>query len=208
MECSKQRECVRVYLRGLRCSLVPPDFQSVPSVWRTQWIILLPTSPSLPPSLLLSLCLSDTFPLSSVPLRGPVTQQSLNHRFEVSLLCLETRKIGQEVKSKTDPGSTDEGISAVVLNAVLHYQQAPLPPLNSRPLITRLGPCNDIVWYQMPHQGLTCNREVPHLVTQHNCTSAACVAKTAWLILEQLHESILSIFKETMNTDWLTPYTF
>lgn len=88
-----------------------------PFVWRTLWIIhpLLPQLPhlfslslSLSPSL--SVAFSDTFPLSSVPLRGPVTQQSLNHRFEVSLLCLETYGIGRKGKSNTDPGSMGEYI--------------------------------------------------------------------------------------------------
>lgn len=106
--------CVRVYLRWVRCSLALPDFQSVPSS-DAHCESSTPSSPNSPtsshsPSPSLSVAFSDTFPLSSVPLRGPVTQQSLNHRFEVSLLCLETYGIGRKGKSNTDPGSMGEYI--------------------------------------------------------------------------------------------------
>lgn len=113
----KQRVCVCMcVLQMVKMFPCAARLPVSPLVWRTLWIIFLPTSRSLP-SLSLSLGLSDTFPLSSVPLRGSVTQQSLNHRFEVSLLCLETYKNGE--KGKVTPTQD------LWVNAVLNYQEAP-----------------------------------------------------------------------------------
>lgn len=85
-----------------------------------------PPAISLPPLTLSFFGLSDTFPLSSVPLRGPVTQQSLNHRFEVSLLCLEkpSKLTGRE-KEHRPQDLWVKVCSAVAVNTVLHSQEAP-----------------------------------------------------------------------------------
>lgn len=155
-----------------------------PIVWRTLWIIKLPTSLSL------SLCLSFIQSLWHIS----TCLCSSKRPSDIAVLITGLRSawflhIWIEGKIDTNSGFLVEGMHGCGFECGIVLPGSPPPKwLVLHHECIGWGPCNDIVWYQMPHQTLTCNWEDPSLVGGVNALQLHDISKRT-----DITEIILSV---------------